>query len=120
LKTKEARLWIITAEPLNGKPPTKDFMRWTGPRSTPKAHRKFKTRSPQGDAQCPQGDRGIKSGIIIPQTVPPGGPSTPLLTPSRCPQGDTSNIPRGRPPLRFGDAAQAERITRHPNGRGDD
>src|SRR5215471_17061559 len=30
LKTKEAREWEITCEPIDGRPASKDFMRWQG------------------------------------------------------------------------------------------
>src|ERR1051325_8150821 len=60
-KTKEAREWAITAEPIDGQPATKDFMRWTPP--------KIKTQSHQRYAQSHQRDRDLenahKSGISV-------------------------------------------------------
>jgi hypothetical protein len=40
VKSKEAREWRLTAEPVDGRPPTKDFMRWAGPKTTPASHRR--------------------------------------------------------------------------------
>jgi hypothetical protein len=43
LKTKEARSYALTAEPINGRTATKEFMKWTPA--------EFKTQSPQRDRQ---------------------------------------------------------------------
>lgn len=34
VKMKKARTWILTAEPVNGRPATKEFMRWSVPSQT--------------------------------------------------------------------------------------
>jgi hypothetical protein len=58
LKTKEARLWRITAEGADGSPATKEFMSWKAdPRSHQRDHEMQNTVPPIG------------------QTVPPVGPS---------------------------------------------
>jgi hypothetical protein len=125
IKTKEAREWAITAEPIDGQAATKDFMHW--PPS------KNKTRSPQRDAQSPQRDREAVVASDYRVSVPQEGPSEPKSTPPQSPQRDTSILPGGtapdgetppststplklrRAPLRFGDDAKAQRIGRkHP------
>jgi hypothetical protein len=123
VKTKEARCWAITAEPVNGERATKDFMRWSP--------EKIKTRSPRRDRQSPSGDRNLENAIILSVSVPQAGPSTVKSSLPQSPSGDTSNIPwgkaadprigpdvvpssvTGRRPLRHGDIAFAERTRRH-------
>jgi hypothetical protein len=137
LKTKEARVWALTAEPIDDRPATREFMRWVGPKSKPPLHlkghsAKSKTQYPQGNTQYPQGNRDRENGVKNGLTVPPGEPSEAKVTRSQFPQGNTSNLPYGaavpaepgipssadrnanRRPLKFGDAAKAERTLRPP------
>jgi hypothetical protein len=133
LKTKEARVWALTAEPIDDRPGTKEFMRWVGPKSKPPPHRKkSKPQSPQGHRQSPQGHRDPANETKLPITVSPGAPSAAKMTPSRSPQGHTSILPEGTAlqaepsipsstsrnanwrPLKFGDGAKAERMARLP------
>ena len=107
LKTKESREWELTAEPVDGRPATKDFMRFQAPP-------KIKTRSPQRDTRSPQRDSDHENDPKKAITVPPAGPSVPKSGASRSPQRDTSNIPCGSP--RFGDLAKEERTARAPRG----
>jgi hypothetical protein len=121
LKTKEAREWALTAEPIDGRPATKDFMRWLAP--------KFETRSHQRDRQSHQRDRDPENGAEIGISVSPKRPSAPDKNPPRSHQRDTSNLPgraggalpqlpevpaKQRRPPRFGDLAKAQRIARIP------
>lgn len=57
LKTKEARTWELSAEPVGGKATTKDFMRWSAqsPQRDRDGGEKSRTQSPQRDAQSPSG-----------------------------------------------------------------
>ena len=98
VKTKEARTWTLTAEPVGDKPATKDFLYWSS--ATPQSHQrdrqqaeKFKTRSHQRDTQYHQRDRGPENETILPLSVAPARPSTPKSGPSRSHECDTSNIP---------------------------
>jgi hypothetical protein len=131
VKTKEAREWTITGEPLNERQPTKDFMRWQPARKQAPSHQKSKneTRSPERDKRSPKGHRKIRCGKMIPHTVPVGGPESVLPTSCQSPGGDTSSIPSTgtvkrageakiagvdtvRASPRFGDAAKAQRTER--------
>ena len=89
LKSKAARTWILTGEPIGTAPATKDFMRWQPSTETPK----FKTQSPQRDAQSPQRDSQPRNEIILPISVPPAGPLGPVDTFSQSPQRDTYITP---------------------------
>jgi hypothetical protein len=124
LKTKEARVWGLTAEPIDGRPPTKDFMRWAQPEN--------KTRSHGRDPQSHGRDRGRKNGPENGSTVPQAGPLEAKSTPPQSHGRDTSILPGGtaptgepatlsstdqiaeRRPPKFGDLAKAERTARPP------
>lgn len=124
LKTKEAREWALTAEPLDGRSPTKDFMKWVPA--------KRETRSHQLQQQSHQRDHDAEAASKSGFTVSPAGPSALKKPRLRSHQRDTSSIPSGsamldavapslsvavvkqkRPP-RFGDTAKAERTVRAP------
>lgn len=121
LKTKEAREWALTAEPIGGRPATKDFMRWTGPKS--------KTQSHQNNRQSHEGDSGAGNASESGNSVSPAALSAAKRGHAQSRQGDTSNIPGGstpgaaagqrsvaepscRKPPRFGDSAKAVRTAR--------
>ena len=131
VKTKEAREWILTAEPFNGRAATKDFMRWQPPRKQTPSHQKSKneTRSPEREKRSPKGHRKGKCSMAIPHTVPLGGLESAFPASTWSPARDTSSLPstgavkhdsrssvagvngvRGAP--RFGDAAKAQRTER--------
>ncbi len=113
VKTKEARTWTVTAEPINGKPATRDFMYRSPPQSGPpdrKTVRKSKTQSGPPDTQSGPPDRKAQIEIILPVSVRRAGPSEAFLTTSQSGPPDTSNIPYV--PVRFGDAAKATRTRR--------
>jgi hypothetical protein len=90
LKTKEARVWEITAESLDGRPATKEFMSWDGTQ-------KNILRSHQRDAQSHQRDSGMKKGAKNSSTVAPVRPSEAKSTGARSHQRDLpSTAPRRR------------------------
>jgi hypothetical protein len=105
LKSKEAREWELTAEPVDGRPATKDFMRWRG-------KPKFKTRSHQRATQSHQRDRDHENDPKNGVTVSPVRLSAAKSTASQSHQRDTSSIPGGPP--RFGDLAKEARTARAP------
>jgi hypothetical protein len=121
LKIKETRVWQITAEPVDGRPATKEFMSWNG-------LSKNISRSHQRDTRSHQRDRDIKKEQKNDVTVAPARPSEAKSTPSRSHQCDTSNIPgwygdNGDDDgqgvtigwsriVRFGDEAKAQRTAR--------
>jgi len=121
VKTKEAREFAITAEPIGDTPATKDFMRWMPPE-------RIRTRSGPPDTQSGIPDRGAKEGAKRGVSVRPAGPSQAKTVTSQSGRPDTSNLPggnlppdaptassiRSRKPPRFGDRAKAERIARDP------
>lgn len=128
VKTKEARCWAITAEPIESAPATKNFMFWTDPKN--------KTQSHGRDRQSHGRDRDLEKATILPVSVPRAGPSTPKNTPSQSHGRDTSiytmvkatggdvlasaanqktlleERAKNRRAPRFGDAAFAERTKR--------
>ncbi len=89
LKSKAARTWILTGEPIGTAPATKDFMRWQPSTETPK----FKTQSPQRDAQSPKRDSNPRNETILPISVPPAGPLGSVDTLPQSLQRDTYIIP---------------------------
>jgi hypothetical protein len=122
LKTKEAREWALTAEPIDGRPPTKDFMR---------SPSKTKTQSHQRKEQSHPRDRSTKKVHETGVSVSPARPSIPLMTAPRSHQRDTSNLPswadgnfpeqfrsavKQRHHPKFGDLAKLERTARARNG----
>lgn len=86
LKTKQARTWQLTCEPCNGKPATKDFMRWS-------PTEKSRTRSQQRDAQSRPCDTRSTNETKLPTSVAPVRPSPRDSAVSQSHQRDTSNIP---------------------------
>jgi hypothetical protein len=127
-KTKEARCWAITAEPIDDQPPTKDFARWS-------PTQKHFSRLTRETVQSHPRDREAKNGLENGLSVSPVRPSTAELAGPRSHPRDTSNIPGSTPfeaPLeaeqspaksiwpktrripRFGDNAKAERTARNP------
>lgn len=128
VKTKQAREWAITAEPVGSQPATKEFMRWLPP--------KFEIQSGPPDARSGPSDRGAKNQPKNGVTVRPAGLSEAKITNSQSGPPDTSSIPcmlregersGGSPmsaqrpiapsirsPPKFGDRAKAERIARDP------
>jgi hypothetical protein len=118
VKTKEAREFALTAEPIGDKPASKDFMRCTPP--------KFKTQSQKRVSQSLQRDRDGQNETKLPVSVPPAGLSGTQNGLSQYLQRDTSSIPyrdmggeelvqrvtRGNG-ASFGDDARARRIARH-------
>ena len=86
VKTKEAREFTLTAEPIGDEPASKDFMRWTPP--------KFKTQSQKRVSQSLQRDTSSISYRYI------GGEEL------------VRRVTRGNG-ASFGDDARARRITRH-------
>ena len=105
LKSKEAREWAITALPIDGRPATKEFMRWE--------LSKFETRSRQRDTQSRQRDSGDENDLKDDVSVPPAGPSGAKSAMQRSRQRVTSNIPYRSSP-RFGDLARQARTARVP------
>lgn len=87
LKTKEARTWELTAEPVGNTSSSKDFMRWSPD------GQKAKRQSPQRDTQSPQRDRKTVHATTLPTSVPPEGLSLPECDHPQSPQRDTCNIP---------------------------
>src|SRR5580704_17317845 len=60
MKTKEARTWTLTAEPVDGRPATREFMFWSSPlsQSGPRDREgEFRTRSAIPDTQSGPPDR---------------------------------------------------------------
>jgi hypothetical protein len=111
VKTKEARLWALTAERIGDKPATKDFMYWSGPqprsRKRDRGHAgKSETRSHQRDTQSHQRDRAAGNETILPVSVALARLSEPKSIPSRSHQRDTSNIPYVPAKARGGVTAQ--------------
>jgi len=124
IKTKEAREWAITAEPIDGRLPTKEFMHWVP--------EKNKTRSAIPDAQSGGPDREPLVASDYRVSVRRAGPSEAKTGSSQSAIPDTSIIPGGRAPdgialndqsrplklrrapPRFGDLAKAERTARTP------
>jgi hypothetical protein len=101
LKSKKARLWEITAEPVNGAPATKDFMRWTSPLASPIDRRKnpnkrrrdpgkSKTQLHQCNAQSHQCNRDPEKALKNTRSVAPVQPSEAKSTPSQLHQCNTS------------------------------
>jgi hypothetical protein len=121
LKIKEARVWEITAESVDGRPATKEFMSWNG-------LSKNISRFHQRDTRSHQRDGDIKKEQKNDLTVASARPSEAKSPPSRSHQCDTSNIPGrygdngdddgqgviiGWPRIvRFGDEAKAQRTAR--------
>ena len=87
LKTKEARLWEITAEPIGEQPASKDFMRWS--RDAEGAW-KSESRSALVDGQSAVADRRARDETKLPASVRPPGPSAGSAGDSRFAQADTS------------------------------
>jgi hypothetical protein len=120
LKTKEAREWTLTAEPVVGRAATKDFMFWPSAISdqhdipSHKCDRppvgKSKSRSHQRDARSHQSDHDGKDATKLPISVAPLRPADPEFVPARSRQRDTSSLPCRN--VQFGDAARAERTRR--------
>lgn len=109
VKTREARLWALTAEPIGDEKATKDFMRWQPPiEAAPN-----KTQSRQRDLQSRQRDCKRLGATKLPLTVPPEGLSTPPNAFEQSRQRDTSNLPcRER-----SDAAQTALVASKPIAR---
>lgn len=81
VKTREARLWTITALPMpNGTPATKEFMGG-----------KFRTQSHQRDRQSHPRDREPENDPKTAATVPPKGLSGPVSPLPQSRWRDTSN-----------------------------
>lgn len=88
LKTKEAREWTITNEALDGKPASKEFLRWQ-PKSETRSHQRDR-QSHQCDSESP-----IASDYRV--SVAPARPSNPETTAPQSHQRDTSSIPGWEP-----------------------
>jgi hypothetical protein len=102
LKTKEARTWQITAQPMGTAKASADFTRWAAPQSHQRDRetdttgtRKFKTQSQNQRSQSHQRDREPRNATLLPLTVPPAGLSAPKTTGSQSHQRDTSNLAIG-------------------------
>ena len=96
LKTKEARTWELTAEPVNGQPASRDFMRWVHSDGRPKRseiRRKNRTQSGVPDTQSGVPDREAPNLRIEGLSVRCAGPSTLKSTLPQSGTPDTSNIP---------------------------
>jgi hypothetical protein len=102
LKTKEARVWALTAEPVDGRPATKEFMRFSPPGN--------KTRSHQPYKQSHQPYRDPENSPKIGFTVAPAVPSTSQSDDSQSRRPYTSMSTMRGP--RFGDVAYEERTRR--------
>jgi hypothetical protein len=90
IKTKEAREWAITAEPIDGRPPTKEFMQWRPPEN--------KTRSAIPDTQSGGPDREAVVASDYRVSVRRAGPSAPKSTLSQSAIPDTSICTRWHSP----------------------
>jgi hypothetical protein len=95
LKTKEARLWHLTMEPLRDERPTKDFMRWT---QHANATTKFKTQSLPEDTQSLDRDHQPNNETKLSVSVPPMGLNAFENDASQSLGRDTSIIPGGGAP----------------------
>jgi len=96
LKTKDARLWLITAEASgdDGRTPaTKAFMRVSDGAKLDAT--KSKSRSHQRDAQSHQRDSKTFDATILPLSVAPARPSTHNTSLLQSHQRDTYNLPYG-------------------------
>jgi hypothetical protein len=84
-KSGNASTWILTEEPFNGEPATKDFARWQPQKSE---------SGPTGRTDGPkQGTNGISLVANKQASVPAGGPESKNEPRSRSLPSDTSNIP---------------------------
>ena len=84
LKTKEAREWELTAEPVGDNLPAKDFMRWRNLEHSPTS----------GTVQSHQRDSAQQNCSKTPSTVPSAGPSATNSPVSQSRQRDTYSLPR--------------------------
>ncbi|EME68268.1 hypothetical protein H261_19199 [Paramagnetospirillum caucaseum] len=89
LKSKAARTWILTGEPIGAAPATKEFMRW---QQTTEVEKNI-SRSHQCDTQSHQCDSQSTNETKLPITVSPVRPSEIVDTISRSHQCDTYIIP---------------------------
>lgn len=90
VKTRESRLWRVTALPTTSTPATNDFMKWS-PQPSPEKN----LQSHQRDAQSHQRDCDPKRAIKELVTVSPVGLSEGSDHPSQSHQRDTSNYHEG-------------------------
>jgi hypothetical protein len=95
LKTKEARLWHLTTEPLRDERPTKDFMRWT---QHANATTKFKPQSLPENTQSRIRDHQPNNETKLSVSVPPMGLHAFENDASQSLGRDTSIIPGGGTP----------------------
>lgn len=87
LKTKEARLWEITAEPVGDRPASKDFMRWMPAADGVQIS---ETRSTLADTQSAVADRDAADETMLLGSVRTRGPSTTAEAQARSAEPDTS------------------------------
>lgn len=88
LKTKEARTWILTGEPYQDQPATKDFMRWLPPAG---GAARIKSRSALADRQSGVPDREPRRATKLPTLVRCTGLSEAEEAESRSGVPDTSS-----------------------------
>jgi hypothetical protein len=88
-----SRTWTLTAEPLNGEPATKDFMKWSAASSS--AAKKNRNQSRLWDTQSHKRDYEAERATNEPPTVPPAGLSASEEHGSQSHLWDTSKLPGG-------------------------